>query len=235
MRGWRYSQCPMRRAALATCGAWACTFPETSASPGDVHSLGHAQPETRTALDAHRLRCARPETHLAGDEHVPPGLADARIRACGSACLFTQDPNEVIAPITRNAINQPHIPFAERHLHSLRQLRLSGPVASGDVGTAAKRQKIENRKRRNGGRIEHATDDTRTLLLLERAPCPHPGFSRYGAKSSATHAMNTCTRRDRFRRCAYTKATGIGSALRSGSTSTNPPRSISGCRPTAGA
>jgi len=59
--------------------------------------------------------------------------------------------------------------------------------------------------------------------------------SRYGVKIPITHAMNTCTRFETFRRCAYTNDTGIGSALRSGSTSTSSPRSTNGWRPTAGA
>jgi len=58
--------------------------------------------------------------------------------AAGARASSRRSRTELLRPIWRNAINRPLIPFAERHLHSLRQLRPSGRVASGDICTAWK-------------------------------------------------------------------------------------------------
>ena len=98
-----------------------------------------------SSAGARNLRRAFPR-ESAVKRALPRGPAHAHLRACGSARLFTQESNGAAVPELAQRHQPTAHPFAERHLHSLRQPRPSGPVASGDAGIAVEEAKDGERE-----------------------------------------------------------------------------------------
>ena len=75
----------------------------------------------------------------------------------------------MVAPIARNAINQPHIPFAERHLHSLRHCADRAPSPPATSALRLEQEAIDGNQKKNERKSRAGEGHAHTLLLLERA------------------------------------------------------------------